>query len=154
MNAGMGSHDLRLNQVTQAAAGMGGSPLVTQAAAGMSGSPFVMQAAAGMGQDLRLNQVTQAAAGTGEYVSYGVSGIGDYDEVGVSFRPTHTDEGIAPNMHSAEQALSVAEAAAGVGSTDVPLQSTVNPVDMGDPIPDDPRGSRAGVFQGPDGIFG
>ena len=154
MNAGMGSHDLRLNQVTQAAAGMGGSPFVTQAAAGMGRSPLVTQAAAGMGQDLRLNQVTQAAAGTGEYVSYGVSGIGDYDEVGVSYRPTHTDEGISPNVHSAEQALSVAEAAAGVGSTDVPLQSTVNPVNMGDPIPDDPRGSRAGVFQGPDGIFG
>jgi hypothetical protein len=132
--------------LTQAAAGMG-QPMLTQAAAGM-GQPMLTQAAAGMGQ------ITQAAAGTGEYVAVGVEGIGEYEETPVSGLASYTDEGIHPNLHSAEQALSTAEAAAGVGSADVPLQSTVNPTMIADPISDLPGGSRAGVFQGGDGIFG
>jgi len=131
-------------QLTQAAAGYG---QLTQAAAGM-GNPMLTQAAAGMGQ------IRQAAAGTGEYVAYGVQGIGEYDEMPVSGMASYTDEGIHPNLHSAEQALSVAEAAAGVGSAEIPLQSTVNPTMIADPISDLPGGSRAGVFQGGDGIFG
>ena len=134
--------------VMQAAAGMG-QPMLAQAAAGM-GQPMLTQAAAGMGNA----QLTQAAAGTGEYIAYGASAIGEYDEAPVSSIGFHTNEGIYPNLHSAEQALSVAEAAAGVGSAEIPLQSTVNPTMIADPISDLPGGSRAGVFQGGDGIFG
>jgi hypothetical protein len=130
--------------LTQAAAGYG---QLTQAAAGM-GAPMLTQAAAGYGQ------ITQAAAGTGEYVAVGVEGIGEYEETPVSGVASYTDEGIHPNLHSAEQALSVAEAAAGVGSAEVPLQSTVNPTMIADPISDLPGGSRAGILAGGDGIFG
>jgi hypothetical protein len=130
--------------LTQAAAGYG---QLTQAAAGM-GAPMLTQAAAGMGQ------ITQAAAGTGEYVAVGVEGIGEYEENPVSGLAAFTDEGIHPNLNSAEQALSVAEAAAGVGSAEVPLQSTVNPTMIADPISDLPQGSRAGILAGGDGIFG
>jgi hypothetical protein len=130
--------------LTQAAAGYG---QLTQAAAGM-GNPMLTQAAAGMGQ------ITQAAAGTGEYVAVGIQGIGEYEETPVSGVASYVDEGIHPNLHSAEQALSVAEAAAGVGSADVPLQSTVNPTMIADPISDLPQGSRAGILAGGDGIFG
>jgi hypothetical protein len=138
--------------LTQAAAGYGQmtDAQLRQAAAGYGQSPMLTQAAAGMGQA----QLTQAAAGTGEYIAYGVSGIGEYDEVPTSHRPMNVDEGIYPNLHSAEQALSVAEAAAGVGSADIPLQSTVDPTIIADPISDLPGGSRAGVFQGGDGVFG
>jgi hypothetical protein len=129
-------------QLTQAAAGYG---QLTQAAAGMG---MLTQAAAGMGQ------ITQAAAGTGEYVATGIEGIGEYEENPVSGVAAYTDEGIHPNLHSAEQALSVAEAAAGVGSAEVPLQSTVNPTMIADPISDLPGGSRAGILAGGDGIFG
>jgi hypothetical protein len=124
-----------------------GQPMLTQAAAGMG---QLRQAAAGMGQPM----VTQAAAGTGEYIAYGVQGIGDYDEMPVTTRPVVNDEGIYPNLHSAEQALTIAEAAAGVGSAEIPLQGTVNPTMIADPISELPGGSRAGVFQGGDGIFG
>ena len=151
--------------------GFGQSPLVTQAAAGYGQlhDNQLMQAAAGYGQlhDNQLMQaaagygqnqsplVSQAAAGTGEYIAYGVSGIGEYDEVEPAFsRPMNVDEGIFPNLHSAEQALSVAEAASGIGNNSVPLQSTVNPMVIADPINDLPGGSRSGVFQGGDGIFG
>lgn len=137
--AGMGS------MLTQAAAGMG---QLTQAAAGF-GQPMLTQAAAGMGQAM----LTQAAAGTGEYVAYAANGIGEYEETSVSASPMMVDEGIHPNLHSAEQALTVAEAAAGVGAADIPLQSTVEPTVIADPISDAPSGSRAGVFQGGDGIF-
>lgn len=133
--------------LTQAAAGMG---QITQAAAGYGSAPMLTQAAAGYGDA----QITQAAAGTGEYVAYGVEGLGEYEQASVSGMVTHTDEGIAPNLHSAEQALSQAEAMAGVGRAEVPLQSTVNPVQMTSPISNLPGGSRAGVFQGGDGIFG
>ncbi|MCP4240244.1 MAG: hypothetical protein GY772_06745 [bacterium] len=158
---------LHLNQLTQAAAGYGqatgpqGNPLVTQAAAGMGMQPLhlnqLTQAAAGYGNnsmDGGSPLVTQAAAGTGQFMAYGAHGVGEYDEVGTSVQPMTMDEGVHPNLHSAEQALSVAEAAAGVGSLDVPLQSTVNPTVIADPIQELPGGSRSGVFQGGDGIFG
>lgn len=169
--AGMGGYGeapLRLNQLTQAAAGYGqatgpqGNPLVTQAAAGMGMQPLhlnqLTQAAAGYGNNSMDGNgspiVTQAAAGTGQFMAYGIQGVGEYDEVGTRVQPMTMDEGIAPNLHSAEQALSVAEAAAGVGSLDVPLQSTVNPTVIADPLDELPGGSRSGVFQGGDGIFG
>lgn len=136
--------------LSQAAAGYGASPMLTQAAAGY-GNPMLTQAAAGYGAG---PMVTQAAAGTGEYVAWGVQGVGEYDEMPVTTMPFATDEGVYPNLHSAEQALSVAEASAGVGSPEIPLQSTVNPTMIADPIGDIPGGSRAGVFQGGDGIFG
>jgi hypothetical protein len=132
--------------VMQAAAGMG-QPMM-QAAAGY-GQPL-MQAAAGYGQP----RLAQAAAGVGEYIAYDTAGIGEYEEVPTSVQPMATNEGIMPNLYSAEQALSQAEAAAGVGQTDVPLQSDVNPTITADPIGDAPGGSRAGVFQGQDGVFG
>jgi hypothetical protein len=153
----LGAHPMDLDQVTQAAAGYGAGahPMdldqVTQAAAGYGASPMLTQAAAGYGGNAKL---TQAAAGTGEYVSYGASGVGDYEEVATRPMAMTVDEGVYPNLNSAEQALSVAEAAAGVGSMDVPLQSTVDPMVMADPIADEPRGSRAGLFAGGDGIFG
>jgi hypothetical protein len=164
--AGMGGYGeapLRLNQLTQAAAGYGqpqGNPLVTQAAAGMGMQPLhlnqLTQAAAGYGNNSMDGSplVTQAAAGTGQFMAYGVEGVGEYDEVGTRSQPMTMDEGVHPNLHSAEQALSVAEAAAGVGSLDVPLQSTVNPTVIADPLDELPGGSRSGVFQGGDGIFG
>jgi len=122
---------------------------LTAAAAGM-GSFAPMQAAAGTGA-----LVTQAAAGQGEYLVYGAEGVGEtYEEVPVSMLPSPIDEGIAPNVHSAEQALNVMEAAAGVGQADIPLQSTVNPLQLEVPIGDEPMGSRSGVFEGGGGIFG
>jgi len=138
--------------LSQAAAGYGDitDAQLRQAAAGYGQSPMLSQAAAGMGAEL-----TQAAAGTGEYIAYNLSGIGEYEQTSVTMgRPSSTDEGIHPNLHSAEQAISQAEAAAGVGSANVPLQNTINPTVIADPIGDLPGGSRAGVFQGGDGIFG
>jgi hypothetical protein len=148
--AGM-HHSMGQPMLSQAAAGMG-QPMLSQAAAGMHhsmGQPMLSQAAAGMGQPM----LTQAAAGTGEYVAYAANGIGEYEETSVSASPMSMDEGIHPNMHSAEQALTVAEAAAGIGGSDIALQSTVEPTVIADPISDAPGGSRAGVFQGGDGIF-
>lgn len=116
---------------------------LTSAAAGYQ----PMQAAAGAGA-----MVTQAAAG--EYLVYGAQGIGDnYEEVATAAMPTSIDEGIAPNLNSAEQALNVMEAAAGVGMAEIPLQSTVNPLQYEDPIGDAPAGSRSGIFEGGGGIF-
>jgi hypothetical protein len=120
-----------------------------QAAAGMG---QMMQAAAGMGQ------LTQAAAGAGEYLAVGAEGIGEYEEVTPEYtRPIPVDEGISPDLSTAEQALSVAEAAAGVGGAPgyqgVPAVSWVNPGGFATPIKDAPGGSRAGVFAGK-GVFG
>ena len=107
-----------------------------------------MQAAAGAGA-----LVTQAAAG--EYLVYGAEGIGDnYEMLPTRSMNVHIDEGVMPNLHSAEQALNVMEAAAGVGMSEIPLQSTVNPLQTETPIGDEPRGSRSGVFAGGGGIFG
>jgi hypothetical protein len=117
---------------------------LTAAAAGFQ----PMQASAGMGA-----LVTQAAAG--EYLVYGAEGVGDnYEEIPTANMAVQIDEGVAPNLYSAEQALNVMEAAAGVGMAEIPLQSTVNPLQMENPIGDEPRGSRSGVFQGGGGIFG
>ena len=146
--AGFGQ--LTAGQITQAAAGYGQNPHLAQAAAGYGQNPMLTQAAAGYGQAV----LTQAAAGTGEYIAYGVHGVGEYDEVPTSPQPIVVDEGVYPNLHSAEQALNVAEAAAGVGAVDVPVQQTVNPMVIADPIGDEPGGSRAGILAGGDGIFG
>jgi len=117
-----------------------------QAAAGYGD----MQAAAGYG-DL------QAAAGMGEFFSTGVSGYGEYMETGTSGIGAYgvTDEGIAPDLRSAEWALSVAEATSGIGGFgDVGTISTVNPSDMALPVTDVPQGMRTGILEGGDGIFG
>ena len=124
--------------------GYGGYGQFTQAAAGY-GAPQFTQAAAGYGYP----QITQAAAGltgfneymaTGEYELTG--GVGDTETI---------DEGIYPNTTSAEYALSVAEAAAGVG--DIGFQSTVDPTMYAQAISDGPTGARAGILEGGDGIF-
>jgi hypothetical protein len=107
-----------------------------------------MQAAAGAGA-----VVTQAAAG--EYLVYGAEGLGDnYEMLPTAQVPMSMDEGVMPNLHSAEQSLNVMEAAAGVGMAEIPLQSTVNPLQLETPIGDEPAGSRSGVFEGGGGIFG
>jgi hypothetical protein len=128
-----------------------------------SGLGQIQQAAAGMGQ-LRqaaagMGQLTQAAAGAGEYLAVGAEGIGEYEEVTPEYtRPVPVDEGISPDLSTAEQALSVAEAAAGIGGAmgqyeGVAAQSTVNPTGYAMPIKDAPAGSRSGVFAGK-GVFG
>jgi hypothetical protein len=128
--------------------GFGGYGAITQAAAGYGA---ITQAAAGYGA------ITQAAAGMGEYVAQGVQGYGEYEATN-GFSGGYgaygaMDEGIpGGNTYAAERALSVAEAAAGLG--DATLVSTVNPDMIAAPIMDAPGGSRAGVFQGGDGIFG
>jgi len=107
----------------------------------------MMQAAAGMGK------IMQAAAGTGEYYATQAMGYGEYEEVPVPNMQTMTREGIHPNLHSAEQALSIAEAASGLGG-DVSMVATFEPTVEATSINELPGGSRAGVFQGGDGIFG
>jgi len=117
-----------------------------------SGMGQFEQAAAGTGQ------FEQAAAGTGEYYVQDAAGIGEYEEVTPeATAPFGMDEGIYPDLTSAEKALSVAEAAAGVGglgNTDVPMISTINPTGQAVPVQDVPEGSRSGTFAGRDGIFG
>jgi hypothetical protein len=130
--SGMGEYitqtpNLRYNQLTQPMAGMG-----------QNGGAIV----------------TQPAAGTGEYLVYGAEGVGDYNQVPVAEVPTSWDDGVLPTLDAAERALNVMEAAAGVGSSDIPLQSTVNPVDYARPVSDEPGASRSGVFEGNGGIFG
>jgi len=74
---------------------------------------------------------------------YGAEGVGEnYEQVPTANMAMQIDEGVAPNLHSAEQALNVMEAAAGVGMAEIPLQSTVNPLQMENPIGDEPHGSR------------
>lgn len=139
--------DLTVGQLTQAAAGMGQSQL-----------PQLYQAAAGMGQNGGGAMLTQAAAGYGEYIVQGANGIGEYEQVTPQYTaPAQMDEGISPDLDSAERAMSIAEAAAGVGAfgdSDVPLQSTVYPTGVPEAIPDMPGGSRAGTFAGGNGVFG
>jgi len=114
----------------------------------------LLQPAAGFGQDNGGAIVTQPAAGTGEYLVYGAEGVGDYSEVPIAPTPMSWDEGVLPTLDAAERALNVMEAAAGVGSSEIPAQVAVNPVDYARPIGDEPTGSRAGVFEGKGGIFG
>jgi hypothetical protein len=148
------------------------TPGLEQAAAGMgfgATGQMLTQAAAGYGQLPHLQQMY--ANSMGEYYATGLEGIGEYEaapdaSVGT---PAYTDDGIHPNLNSAEQMLDVAEAAAGVGGLGasgemltqaaagfggLPLQSTVNPMISAMNIPDVPGGSRAGILAGGDGIFG
>jgi len=136
----------------QAAAGFG-SPM--QAAAGYGSN--ILQASAGYGAlpAPRQQTFTQAAAGMGEYFATGVEGFGEYFDTGTSGMSGmgSTDEGIqGGDSYAAEHALTVAEAAAGIG--DIPMQSTVDAMQRGIHVQDSPTGSRSGTFQGRDGIFG
>lgn len=131
------------SDITQAAAGFGA---ITQAAAGMGA---ITQAAAGFGE------YTQAAAGVGEYFAQGVQGIGEYEAVDGFGTNELINEGIHPNLMSAERELSVAEAVAGLGAVqDAPLESIVQAQQVAAPVLDAPGGSRAGILAGGDGIFG
>ena len=122
-----------------------------QAAAGMGD---VMQAAAGMGSPALM----QAAAGVGEYIVSGAQGIGEYEQVAPEYSaPEALSEGISPSLSAAEQALTIAEAAAGVngmGNMDAALKQIVYPRGQALDIDDQPGGSRAGVFFGGNGVFG
>jgi len=140
---------------TPGMSGFGAVPQLYQAAAGQFPGPGIahlQQEAAGFGQPALM----QAAAGAGEYIVQGAAGIGEYEEVVPQYqRPVRTDEGVSPDLSSAERALDIAEAAAGVGATNlVPLQSTVYPTGTPEAIPDMPGGSRAGIFAGQNGAFG
>ena len=120
------------------------------------GYPAITQAAAGMGMPM----LSQAAAGTGEYMAEGVQGIGDYEMVSPEFNGYGgfgaMNEGIpGADTYAAERALTIAEAAAGIG--DIPTRSQQDPVAQltrAIPVHDVPGGMRAGTFQGRDGIFG
>jgi hypothetical protein len=128
-------------------------------------TPGLEQAAAGFGAGLQQ----MYANPMGEYYAYGLEGVGEYETMPseAPAAPVAIDNGIMPNLHSAEQALNVAEAAAGFGNNgpemltqaaagfgDLPLQSTVEPMIRAMDIPDEPGGSRAGILAGGDGIFG
>lgn len=127
---------------------MNGMGQLEQAAAGYG---QLQQAAAGYGYPA----LQQAAAGIGEYTAYGAQAIGEYEETPYSGYGAEPHLELAPNLSEAEQALTIAEAAAGLGSYgDIPGRMTVEPSMMGSPVPDEPGGSRAGVMAGRDGIFG
>jgi hypothetical protein len=138
---------LTYGQLTQAAAGMGQVPRLQQAAAGMRGTGEYLT------QGNESAMVTQAAAG--EYLAYGARGVGAaYEQIPVRGRPMSIyDEG-APNMRAAEQALNVVEAAAGVGSAEVPYEASFDPTLNAVDIPNGPGDSRGGIFGTPGGIFG
>ena len=125
-----------------------GGRMLAQAAAGFGVVPMMTQAAAGYG----ATQMTQAAAGVGEYIAQNLEGIGDYEMVNGVGSPEMTDEGIRPDLASAEQALDIAEAAAGLG--DIGSRSQLNPAMVTTPVSQSPGGMRAGVFNTTDGIFG
>jgi hypothetical protein len=105
------------------------------------------QASGGMGA-----AVTQAAGAAGEYIVYGAEGMGDYEEVVPTGSGVATNDGIRPNLHEAEQALNIVEAAGSMG--DLPSQMTVDPTVAQRPVAGEPGGSRAGILAGGDGIFG
>lgn len=113
------------------------------------GSPL-QQAAAGYGSELQ-----QAAAGVGEFFLPGAKALGEY-EASADFGPLSglgaVDDGIHPNLDAAEHALSVSEAAAGIG--DLPMWNEVDAFQVAAPVMDGPQGSRAGILQGSDGVFG
>lgn len=157
------------HQVFSGAGGLGhDGQMLTQAAAGVGefyevgpGAQGVEQAAAGLQQ--------MYANGTGEYYATGMEGFGEYESVPYEGGPQpYTYDGLQPNLHSAEQALNVAEAASGLGGHGggevltqaaagfggIPLQSEVDPMIRALDIPDSPGGSRAGILAGGDGIFG
>jgi hypothetical protein len=153
--AGFGAYEM--------VSGLGASPMLSQAAAGFGDIPTrarygksssIAQAAAGFGAPM----LSQAAAGVGEYIAQGIEGIGDYEMVAGLGSPGSIgamDDGIRPDLHSAERALNIAEAAAGVnGFGDIGTASTLNPMMIAQPISDAPEGMRAGILQGGDGIFG
>lgn len=121
---------------------------------GTAGFGDYAQAAAGFGSPM----LAQAAAGVGEYIVQGAEGIGEYEQVTPEYSaPFTTREGIAPSLSSAEAALSMAEAAAGVGgfgNVDANLQQIVYPKGQSLTIADDPGGSRSGLFYGGNGVFG
>lgn len=108
--------------------------------------------------------ITQAAAGVGEYFVSGGQAVGDYEEVAPEYSPSYVeDEGIMPTLDSAERALSIAEAAAGVGafgqaqmaaSPSIDSRSIVYPVMRGATVAEGPAGARSGTFAGQNGIFG
>jgi hypothetical protein len=131
--------------------GYGAAPMITQAAAGYGALPAITQAAAGydgFGEDLE---------GTGEFVVTDARGIGDYEEVsgydGMSAYGA-VDDGIRPDLASAERALNIAEAAAGIGDLPLTTRGAMNPVMVAAPVPVGPSGMRAGILKGGDGIFG
>lgn len=131
-----------------AASGFGAAPMLTQAAA--NGYGQIMEASAGYGQPLM-----EASAGVGEFVMSGIEGIGDYELSGDLMQAQAGYgyyDGIRPDTRSAEMALTTAEAQAGIG--DLPPTSTVMPQMAAQPIEDVSRGSRAGILEGGDGIFG
>jgi len=97
-------------------------------------------------------QVTQAAGAAGEYIVYGAEGMGDYEEVIPTGSGVATNDGVRPNLHEAEQALNIVEAAGAMG--DLPSQMNVNPTVAQRPVAGEPGGSRAGILAGGDGIFG
>jgi hypothetical protein len=168
---GMGSYyTYDTHQVYGGQGGMGSYyetqyvPGLEQAAAGM-GQDVLMQAAAGMGAP----QLTQMYANPmGEYYATGAEGIGEYESYAAESGGGggYIDDGIMPNTHSAEQMLDAAEAMYGVGNYDnmlsqaaagfgdLPLEQIVTPQIRAMDIPDEPGGSRAGILQGNDGIFG
>ena len=139
---GVGAYE----QMPPGYSGYGALGEYTQAAAGFGA---LTQAAAGVGE------YTQAAAGVGEYFAQGVSGIGEYEAVSGFGTSELMDEGIHPNLTAAERELSVAEAVAGLGGTpDANYRSIVQAQQVAAPVLDAPGGSRAGILQGGDGIFG
>lgn len=122
----------------------GGSRL-SQAQAGFG---LLSQAAAGYGV---LPQLTQASAGVGEYMAQNLEGVGDYEMVSGVGSPELTDEGIRPDLASAEAALDIAEAAAGLG--DIGTRSQLNPATVTQSVAHQAGGMRSGVFIGGDGVF-
>lgn len=144
-----------------ATSGFGAPPMLSQAAAGFGVPPMLSQAAAGFGEYIATSGfggpplLSQAAAGTGEYIATGVQGIGDYEMSGGGASGLgYHDDGIRPNLHSAEHALNIAEAAAGVSLGDIGTKSQQWPMMQAKPIAEAPTGARAGTFAGRDGIFG
>lgn len=126
------------------------------------GSYYSEPGASGLGEYDYYNQYSGLSHGTsgadssmGEFYLPGVQGIGEYEATSAYQglgAPNVTDEGIHPNLDAAEHALSVAEAAAGIG--DMPLTSIQNAYQVAAPVQDGPAGSRAGILQGSEGIFG
>jgi len=116
--------------------GMGAAP-TAQAMAAAPPSHLLAQAQAGMGEYYAQNI---AASGLGEYFSarerHGLTKALPIHGLGSS-------DGILPTLSAAERALTVAEAAAGLGD-DVPEQSTVDAWQVDMPVTDpDPAASRA-----------